>query len=133
MRFEVKYSGYGDIHIFGFRKPIHLNIHGKGFINLSENALVLQGSMLKFEVPLIYFCYKKVLYIPTTRTLPYSTILKYKKPGLCRRRHEITYRLPGEKKCVFKFKITKYSRSNNKLFANQFKEYLTVAKSFSAS
>ena len=137
MRFEVKYlryySGSGDIHLFGSRKQLNLNFHGKGFVFLNENALVLQGNMPKFELPLLEYLFQKVLYIPTTRTLPYSTILRYKKNNTLREKHEITYRLPDGKKCCVKFLFTKSKQRNNKLFANKLEEYLTVAKSFVAS
>jgi|GEM_PF-5101661 len=134
MRFEVKYLGYrdgsGDIHLFGSRKQLNLNFQGKGFVFLNENALVLQGNIPKFELSFLNSFYQKVLYIPTTRTLPYSTILKYKKTGILRRQHKITYRLPDGKRCVVRFLFTKSKKKNNKLFANQLEEYLTVAKSF---
>ncbi|AFZ16727.1 hypothetical protein [Allocoleopsis franciscana] len=132
MRFEVTYlDSSGDIHLFGSRKQLNLSFHGKGFIFLNENALILQGNMPKFELWILGYFFQKVLYIPTTRTLPYSTILKYKKPKLWRKKHEITYRLPDGKKCVVRFLLTK--STNKKIFANQLEEYLTVAKSFVVS
>ena len=105
--------------------------YGKGSVFIYDTALVFEGSKPKFNIPLIQVAYKLLL-IKTTRTVPYSTILKHKKPkSMYDGHHKITYRLPTGKKCDIAFDIT--IKEENIHFTNKLEEYLTVVSSFSGN
>lgn len=121
MRFQVNY--------------VNDFFYGKGSVFMYDTALIFEGSKPKFSLitklplPLIKVGYE-LLVIKTTRTVPYSTILNYKKPRLPYNFHEIIYQLPNGKKCVIKFKITITGiEEYNIYFTNKLEESLTVVRS----
>jgi hypothetical protein len=131
MRFEVKYisrKNFWDI----FSAP---TFGGKGYVYLQDTALVLDGNIPKFDVSFMLDIYSKVLFVPTTRTIPYSVIVKYKKPGLLRGNfHQITYCLPNGKKTSVWFRMTKPRRKQkDSTFLSRLEDYLKTAKSFVTS
>lgn len=126
MRFDVKY----------FRSGI--NFCGDGWVFVNDTSLICKGNIPKFNIGFLWVLYQKVLYVSTTRTIPYTTIIKYKKPSGLRKAHEITYRLPNGQKIMVKFELTgydnrydtKYGYYVDEIFTSQLEEYLAVAQSF---
>ena len=114
------------------------SLRGKGWIFVNDTALICQGYIPKFELGIIGFIrqiYEKVLYISTIRTIPYATIVKYKKPSFFRKAHEITYRvpnIPGDGITV-KFQMTKLKKRHDEIFTSRLEEYLAIAQSFVSS
>ncbi len=128
MRFNVKYDHYRDL----FDCKTFLNFHGSGVIFFHDTALIIHGNMPKFTFYFrLDFFFRKVLYVPTIRTIPYSTIVKYKKPGFFDQNHRIIYKQPNGKKSLVKFKMTSDIRKNNVVFIDRLEEYLNIANSFS--
>ncbi|WP_414569853.1 hypothetical protein [Nostoc sp. CCY 9925] len=105
---------------------------GEGSVFMYDTALVFEGSQTKFTIPFIQSFYQLLL-IKTIRTVPYSTILKYKKPRYpYNGSHKIIYRLPNGKKGEIVFHIT--GRDEEDIyFTNKLEEYLTVISSFSGN
>ncbi|MDZ7962864.1 MAG: hypothetical protein RMY34_34190 [Aulosira sp. DedQUE10] len=117
MRFQLNY----DNNFFS----------GEGSVFMYDIALVFEGSQPKFTIPFIQNAYK-LLFIQTTRTVPYSTILKYRKSQRINGYHQITYRLPNGKKCKIGFRMmNEHHKKNNISFAIKLEEYLAVVNSFS--
>ncbi|MDZ8240269.1 MAG: hypothetical protein RMZ69_24500 [Nostoc sp. ChiQUE01a] len=105
----------------------------EGLIFMYDTALVFKGSKPKFFIPFIRYFYQLV-FIQTTRTVPYSTILKYRKSKRINGYHQITYRLPNGKKCKIGFTMMNEHRNENNIsFASQLEEYLAVVNSFSGN
>ena len=132
MKFNVKYSGswttdVSDIFTSG------IQFWGEGWVFVNDTALICQGNMPKFNLGGLAALYQKVLYVSTTRTIPYATIIKYKKPSGLRKAHEITYRLPNRKKVTVNFQMTKPKKRHDEMFTSQLEEYLAVAQSFVSS
>lgn len=71
-----------------------------------------------------------MLNIKTTRTIPYSMILKYKSPFFFSKTHNLIYKLPNGKKRKVMFKIS--YKKNSKVFATKIKEYMATVNSFRA-
>jgi hypothetical protein len=111
--------------------------YGKGSVFIYDTALIFEGSKPKFSIPLItklpiplIKVGYELLVIKTTRTVPYSTILNYKKQRLPYNFHEIIYRLPNGRKCVIEFEITITGiEEENIYFTNKLEESLTVVRS----
>jgi hypothetical protein len=75
MKFDIRFATPPGIH---FRC---LQFRGKGHAYLDEMALVLEGPMPKFTLPLISRFYYRLLYEQATRTIPYSRIVAYRYSG----------------------------------------------------
>lgn len=105
---------------------------GEGSVFMYDTALVFEGSQTKFTIPFIQGFYQLLL-IKTTRTVPYSTILKYKKPRYpYNGSHKITYKLPNGRKCDIAFHIIGTDEEDISL-TNKLEEYLTVFSSLSGN
>jgi hypothetical protein len=129
MKFNLRYLG-GDISIGGNNE--NLSFHGEGCVFIQDAALVFKGNMPKFKTGVLWTIYQKVIYVSSSRTVPYSSILKYKKSSFVSgRSHSITYRLPNGRKCNIKFQMQKPAKKNDQMFATRLQEYLAVASSFS--
>ena len=130
MKFEVKYFPYA----IDFWQEYGLEFWGKGWVFVNDTALIFQGNAPKFNLsvllPIFGAFYQKFLYVSTTTTVPYATIIKHKKPGFLRKAHEITYRLPNDKNVTVKFQMTKSKKRHDEMFTSQLEEYLAVAQSF---
>ena len=106
MRYQLMYMSDGNIG----GSIEHINFYGEGTVFMQDTVLVFKGNMPKFELWALWAIYQNVISVPTSRTVPYSTILKYNKPSFISGFHSIIYRLPDEKKCKIKFKMqNKYS------------------------
>ena len=129
MKFEVNYFSLRDFWDFS-DFPI---LSGKGFIFLQDTGLVLEGYVAKFEVISIFMSNetKKAILVSTTRTIPYSVIIKYKKPKFWQGAyHQITYRLPNGKKSKIAFRMTIPRRGQkNAAFTSKLEDYLKTVKS----
>ncbi len=138
VRFEVQYISFGVNWSIGGSSRKNINFRDEGSVLLQDLALVFQGNIPKFELGcllgLFTFLYEKVLYVKTTRTVPYSAILKYIKPrGAHNTTHQIIYRLPNGEQRIVKFDIFKFHRlqaKNDEEFASKLEEYINSAKSF---
>lgn len=107
--------------------------YGKGLMFMYDTALVFEGIKPKFFIPFLQFAYQ-LLFIQTTRTVPYATILQYRKPNFRNGSHRITYRLPNGKKCNIGFRIKNEEQAGNSIyFTTKLEEYLAVVKSFSTN
>ena len=128
MRYQLMYTS--DRNIGGSIE--YINFYGEGSVFMQDTVLVFKGNMPKFnDWGLLYIL---ILFsIPTSRTVPYSTILKYDKPSSISGFHSIIYRLPDEKKCKIKFKIQKPTKESSQEFTVKLQEYLAVASSFSSN
>ncbi len=114
------------------------NFKGEGEVFVNDTALICKGNIPKFNLGFLSTIYQKVLYVSTTRTIPYAIILQYKKPGALSNAHVITYRLPNGKKVtikfeIFDFRMTKPEERHSEMFTSQLEEYLAVAQSFIGS
>jgi hypothetical protein len=119
MQFQVIYYNYNNWFL-----------SGKGSIFMYDTALVFKGNKAKFIIPFIenYF---QLLFIQTTRTVPYSTILQYRKSKKVNGYHQIVYRLSNGKKIKIEFKMTnEHRKENNISFATKLEEYLVVVNNF---
>ncbi|NEO72630.1 hypothetical protein [Moorena sp. SIO3H5] len=120
--------------------PYKIPFCGDGSVFLNETALIFEGSVKKINIPVLYFwdLYHNFL-VKTIRTVPYSTILNYKKVfyspvfyykkrkpvGNC---YQINYRLPDGKKTGIKF-IYHQNKSNNKnIFLMKLEEHMNAIK-----
>lgn len=130
MKFEVKYISRKFFWDF-FSGP---TFGGKGYVFLQDTALVFDGNIPKFDVSFMLDIYQKVIFVPTTRTIPYSVILKYRKPRFwIGNYHQITYRLPNGKKSNIWFQMTKPRRKQkDTAFLNKLEDALNTAKSFTS-
>ncbi|NET43152.1 hypothetical protein [Okeania sp. SIO2B3] len=111
MQFNVRYV------------PYQIQFYGKGSVFFNDTALIFEGSITKFPLPLIQFFYQNVILVKTIKTVPYSTIFNYKKISLncC----QIGYRLPDVKKTGMQFFI---EQKKTKVFLNKLEEYMTTVK-----
>ena len=138
MRFEVSYIPFAVNWSIGGSPKKNINFQGEGSVLLQDVALVFQGNIPKFELGcllgLFTFLYEQVLYVKTTRTVPYSAILKYIKPrGEHNTTHQINYRFPNGEQRILKFDIIRFHRlqaRNDEEFACKLEEYINSAKSF---
>lgn len=118
MKFQVKYM------------KTDLYFHRDGLVFLNESFLICKGRISKFKPLFFGFLYDKVISIPTTKTIPFSTVIKYKKPSWIRPTHLIIYRLPNGNNCHVIFTIKKDNNNNvNRFFSSRLQEYLLAVKS----
>ena len=129
MRYQLMYTS--DSNIGGSIE--YINFYGEGSVFMQDTMLVFKGNMPKFNGWALLSIYPNLFSIPTSRTVPYSTILKYDKPSFISGFHSIIYRLPDEKKCKIKFKIQKPTKESSQEFTVKLKEYLAVASAFGSS
>lgn len=113
MKFNVTYIPYKSKFVS----------HGSVFLN--DTALIFEGSIRRFSIPLIDDLYQNVILVKTIRTVPYSTIFNYKKIILSLKCCQVDYRLPDGKKTGIKFVI---QQKKTKVFLNKLEEYMTVVK-----
>ncbi|NEQ84510.1 MAG: hypothetical protein F6K26_31415 [Moorea sp. SIO2I5] len=104
-------------------QPYKIQFHGHGSVFLNDTALIFEGSVRKFNIPLIQALYENVILVKTIRTVPYSTIFSDKKIKLSQDCCKIDYRLPDGKKTGIKFVIIKQEK-----FLNKLEEYMTASK-----
>jgi len=115
MQFNVRYVRY------------KIQFHGVGSVFLNDTALIFEGNVSKFHIPLIKYLYQNfyenVIFVKTIKTVPYSTILSGKKisEDCCK----IDYRLPNGKKTGIKFVM---AEKKTKVFLNKLEEYMTAVK-----
>lgn len=83
MKFEVNYTN---------------QFNRKGAIYMYDTALILDGYMPKFYIPMIGVFYQ-LIYFRTSRTIPYSVILKHQNRTTY---HILTY---NGKKCTVEFRM----------------------------
>lgn len=111
------------------------NFRGKGAVFINDTALIFKGNIPKFDIfafagsavsRIINQIYAKVLYVSTSRTIPYTTIVKYKKPSGFNQSHAIHYKLPNDQKVIIGFKMIE----NNEIFTSKLEEYLAIVQSF---
>lgn len=128
MKFNLKYLG-GNVSFGGNNE--NLNFYGEGSVFIQDTALVFRGNMPKFQTGILWAIYQRVISISSSRTVPYSSILKYKKPSFMSGSiHQIIYRLPDGKKCNIKFQMQKPVKKNDQIFATRLQEYLVASSSF---
>ena len=112
--------------------PYKIQFYGEGSVFLNDTALIFKGSVRKFYIPFLQVFYKNVILVNTIRTVPYSTILDYKKTNLLGNCYQIDYRLPDGKKTGIKFiikpKKSKNKSKNEKAFLIKLEEYMTAIK-----
>ena len=129
MKFEVNY--FSQKKFWGFSN--YANFSGKGFIFLQDTGLVLEGTVAKFEAISRLMSSedeKNIFLVSTTRTIPYSVIIKYKKTRFWHNYHQITYRLPDGKKSKIAFRMTKPRiGQKNAAFTSKLEDYLKTVKS----
>lgn len=122
-KFDVKYKASGK----------NLNFYGKGTLYMHDTCLVFEGDMPKFRIPVLWWVYHKVLNVRTTRTVPYSAILRYDPrsfSSLLRGNfQQITYRLPDYRPQKVAFRILGPKPGKKDSFRTRLEEYMTVAKS----
>jgi hypothetical protein len=123
MRFDVEFDPYHN-KIFIAQQKLHF--FGKGVVFLHDTALICQGNSPKFDIWWFNELLGKPLFALTARTVPYSTILIYRPATKFRKKHEIIYQLPDNKKCLLQFEMT--NKINNQVFANKMDEYRNVNK-----
>ena len=129
MQFEVIYITYGLNWSIGVSSKKNIGFQGEGSVILQEIALVFQGNIPKFKLGFLLdiftFVYEKALYVKSTRTVPYSAIIKYTNlAGV----HHINYRLPNGKHCIVKFAMDKMR--DDEEFTSKLEEYINSTKSF---
>jgi hypothetical protein len=129
MKFEVNY--FSQKNFWDFSN--YATFSGKGFIFLQDTGLVLEGTVAKFEAISSMAMYeeeKNIFFVSTTRTIPYSVIIKYKKTRFWHNYHQITYRLPDGKKSKIGFRMTKPRiGQKNAAFTSKLEDYLKTVKS----
>ncbi|NEO53580.1 MAG: hypothetical protein F6K54_11105 [Okeania sp. SIO3B5] len=113
MQFSVVYWSYKS------------KFYGDGSVFLNDTALIFEGTVRKFYIPLIQDFYQNILLVKTIRTVPYSTIFSGKKIKLSQDSCQIDYRLPNGKKTGIKFLI---DDKNPNFFFLKLEEYMTAAK-----
>jgi hypothetical protein len=130
-KFDVKYDASGQ----------DLKFYGKGVIYMHDTALVLEGDMPKFRIPLLLWAYHKLLNVRTTQTIPYSVILYYNPRSFTSlihrplsfwvkgRHHQIIYQLPDGTSQKVMFKMLGSRRENDHSFRTQLEEYMAIARS----
>ena len=129
MRYHLKYVvNRGNISIWGSQKNKEILFDGDGTVFFQDTALVFKGNIPKFELWFLDRIFQKVLYIKTSRTVPYSTIIKHKKPGI-NKIHSITYKLPDGSNASVRFKMKSPVRKNNQGFINKLNDYLSASDS----
>lgn len=124
MKFDVKFS----------RRVLtgNLDAVGPGAVYLDETGVIVEADFPRFYVPLVYVIIRRIIGSITTRTIPFSRITKYKRPGLFGGYHLITYMLPHGTKRTVGFKMREQRRSNNQEFSARFDEYHAAARAYLA-
>jgi hypothetical protein len=128
MKFEVNYFYRRNFWDFSN----YTIFSGKGFIFLQDTGLVIEGTVAKFEAIFLLMSEneKNIFFVSTTRTIPYSVIIKYKKTRFWHNYHQITYRLPDGKKSKITFRMTKPRvGQKNAAFTSKLEDYLKTVKS----
>ncbi|MDJ0681332.1 MAG: hypothetical protein QNJ18_15850 [Xenococcaceae cyanobacterium MO_167.B52] len=122
MKFDVKYL------------TTNFNFQGKGRVFVNDTALIFQGNLPKFNVGPLAVLDQDFFYVLTSRTVPYASIIQYKKPSDLRIAHKIDYRIQNGKKIKIKFKMMiKSKKKDDEMFTSRLEEYLNVAQSFVSS
>jgi hypothetical protein len=105
-RFDVEYLTWGSRETAFF---------GRGEMTLFDTCLVASGPLLRFRIPLLTSFMRRLLTIPSLRTIPYGVILKYRVSMTLpqhlgfsnpfEKTHVITYRLPSRKRVKLAFRV----------------------------
>lgn len=125
MQFDVKFYPYKQL----FAAQQQLRFFGKGVVFLHDTGIIFQGNSPKLDVWGLDELLGKPLFAITTRTVPYSTILRYRHPRFFHKRHEIIYKLPDNKKCLISFSLM--NKTYDLTLKNKINEYVTVNKFYS--
>ena len=64
-----------------FRFSPKLEFRGKGSVQLQEIGMIAEGDMPRFTLPLIGIFYSLLFNAKTSRTIPYSRVVKYRYSG----------------------------------------------------
>jgi hypothetical protein len=104
---------------------------GRGFLHIEETGLVVEARFLQFYLPAIVAKYiRKVVSTPSQRTIPYSTILQYKRTRFFDPvRHHLQYRLPDGKKRHLRFKLVG-RREVGERFSVEIEQGRTLARAY---
>lgn len=125
MKYDVKFS---PRQLTG-----NLAIAGPGAAYLDETGLTVEGDFPRFAVPFVYLIVRRIIGANSVRTIPFSRITEYKRPGLLGGYHRITYSLPNGKKKSVGFKMRGNRQASNQEFSARFDEYSAAARAYLAA
>lgn len=97
-------------------------LKGKGAVHLNDIGILCEGTVLQGNLSVGFFAGDPIMGIRTTRTIPYSTIRTYKKPGLTSYTHQIQYELPSGAKQKILFTLLKANKEKNTAFAEHLEQ-----------
>jgi hypothetical protein len=104
---------------------------GRGVIHIEETGIILDAFFPKLRIPVfLWTWFRIVLCGRSVRTIPYSTIVRYRPPKWLRRYHEIRYRLPSGKERSVLFSISRRTGVSGADFSARIAEGRAVAGTY---
>lgn len=112
------------------RRRRHIDFVGKGQVTLHDTCLVVSGPVHRFRIPLFGTILQKLLSTPSSRTVPYGAIIRYRTGSLLFAQ-SLTYNLPSEDKAEIVFVVTG-GRLRSREFASHLSDNINTTKSLFA-